>query len=267
MYGLRIQRSNLVDANDFPCFSALWLVGDSDAVSLRWVWTRDGMRSFLRIFILSILSSHGYMCTHGHPHISSHGPLKTSSHLAIHIHVSPILTRLCCGKPSEVVPSFPFKGAGPKEWAQTQKTWGPKGGGPKGGPKISPFFPSPAANKCLSFLLSLAVFSRKCGRDSRPWALNRDHNSTRRSEILGGRRAVQQRAVSGKGVWVRVVLGRGVRRRGSGGRGSESRRAGVPESRESWRAGELESWRRSWEACSRNPTAVGQLLDSGITEQ
>ena len=48
------------------------------------------------------------MCTHGHPHISSHGPLKTSSHFAVHIHVLPILTRLCCGKPSEVVPSFPF---------------------------------------------------------------------------------------------------------------------------------------------------------------
>ena len=34
------------------------------------------------------------MCTHGHPHISSHRPLKTSSHLAVRIHVSPILT--CC---------------------------------------------------------------------------------------------------------------------------------------------------------------------------
>ena len=34
---------------------------------------------------------------------------KTSSHFAVHIHVSPILTRLCCGKPSEVVPSFPFE--------------------------------------------------------------------------------------------------------------------------------------------------------------
>ena len=55
------------------------------------------------------MSSHGcYMCTHGHPHISSDGPLKTSSHLPVHIHVSPILTRLCCGKPSEVIPSFPL---------------------------------------------------------------------------------------------------------------------------------------------------------------
>ena len=34
------------------------------------------------------------MCTTGHPHISSHRPLKTSSHPAVHIHVSPILT--CC---------------------------------------------------------------------------------------------------------------------------------------------------------------------------
>ena len=58
---------------------------------------------------MSILSSHGcYMCTHGHPHISSHGPLKTSSHFAVHIHVSPILFRLCCEKTSEAVPSFPF---------------------------------------------------------------------------------------------------------------------------------------------------------------
>ena len=62
--------------------------------------------------LLSILSSHGCcMCTHEHPHISSHGPLKTSSHLAVRIHVSPILTRLCCGRtPSEVVPNFPFLG-------------------------------------------------------------------------------------------------------------------------------------------------------------
>ena len=52
-----------------------------------------------------ILSSHGCdMCTHGHPHISGRGQLKTSSHFAVHIRVSPILTRSCCGKPSEVVP-------------------------------------------------------------------------------------------------------------------------------------------------------------------
>ena len=30
----------------FPLLSALWLVGDSDAVSLRCVWTRDRMMSF-----------------------------------------------------------------------------------------------------------------------------------------------------------------------------------------------------------------------------
>ena len=101
--------------NIFPLLSALWLVGDSVAVSLRCVWTRDKMMSFLRIcqvvlllfILLSTQSCHGcYMCTHGHPHISSHGLLKTSWHLAAHSHVSPILTRLCCGKPSEVVPSF-----------------------------------------------------------------------------------------------------------------------------------------------------------------
>ena len=104
-----------MNANIFPLFSAPWLVDDSVAVSLRHVWTREWMLSFwhfvqvvLLFFILmSILSSHGcYMCTTGHPHISSHGPLKTSSHFAVHIHVSPILTRLRCGKLSEAVPSF-----------------------------------------------------------------------------------------------------------------------------------------------------------------
>ena len=48
------------------------------------------------------------MCTHGHPHISSHGPLKTSSQLAVGIHVSPIFTRLCCGRTLEVVSTLPF---------------------------------------------------------------------------------------------------------------------------------------------------------------
>ena len=98
-----------------PLLSALWLVGDSVAVSLGCVWTRDRMMSFVRFFqvvlLLShpaILSSHGYICTHGHPHFSSHGPLKASSHLAVHIHVSPILTLLCYGRTSDVVPSFPF---------------------------------------------------------------------------------------------------------------------------------------------------------------
>ena len=117
MYGLRIQQSRLVDANIFPLPSALWLVGDSVAVSLRCVWTRDRMMSFLRIvqvvlllfILLSLLSSHGcFTCTHGHPHIPSQGPLKTPSHFAVHIHVSLILPRLCCGKPSEVVHSFPL---------------------------------------------------------------------------------------------------------------------------------------------------------------
>ena len=62
----------------------------------------------LLFILLSSSSSHGsYMCTRGHPHISSHGPLKTSSHFAARIHVSSILTRLCFGKPSEVVPALP----------------------------------------------------------------------------------------------------------------------------------------------------------------
>ena len=37
----------------FPLLSALWLVGDSDAVSLRCVWTRDRMMSFYEKFSCS----------------------------------------------------------------------------------------------------------------------------------------------------------------------------------------------------------------------
>ena len=43
-----------------------------------------------------------------HLYISSHRPLKTSSHPAVHAHVSPILTCCIVENPSEVVPSFPF---------------------------------------------------------------------------------------------------------------------------------------------------------------
>ena len=46
------------------------------------------------------------MCTHGHPYISSHGPLKTSSHFAVHIHVSPILTRCIVENPRKWCPVF-----------------------------------------------------------------------------------------------------------------------------------------------------------------
>ena len=44
-------------SRDFPCFSASWLVGDSVAVSLRCVWTRDRMVSFLRISEVVLLLS------------------------------------------------------------------------------------------------------------------------------------------------------------------------------------------------------------------
>ena len=99
---LLVSYAKFCECEHYSLFSALWLVDDSVAVSLRYIWTRDDMMSFLRIvqvvlllfILMSILSSHGcYMCTHGHPHISSHGPLKTSSHFAEHIHVSPVLTR------------------------------------------------------------------------------------------------------------------------------------------------------------------------------
>ena len=71
----------------------------------------------LLLFILmSILSSHGcYMTTHGHPHISSHRPLKTSSHFAVHIHVSPILTRCIVENPRKWSPVFRSRSPSPRE--------------------------------------------------------------------------------------------------------------------------------------------------------
>ena len=101
----------------FPLLSALWLVGDNIAVSLRCVWTHDRVMTFLRHVQVVLLLSHPaypvFSWLHVHswtsdPRISSHGPLKTSSHLAVHIHVSPILTRLCRGRTSQVVPILPF---------------------------------------------------------------------------------------------------------------------------------------------------------------
>ena len=41
---------------------------------------------------------------------------ERSSHLQFHIHGSSILTRLCDGKPSEVVPSFPFSSSSGWRW-------------------------------------------------------------------------------------------------------------------------------------------------------
>ena len=50
VFGLRLQQSSLVDANDFPLLPALWLVAVSVAASLRCVWTRDRMVSFSKCF-------------------------------------------------------------------------------------------------------------------------------------------------------------------------------------------------------------------------
>ena len=81
--------------------SALWLVDDSAAVSLRCVLTRNWWCSSAVLPAVFLVTR-----THEHPHISSHRPLKTSSHPAVHIHVSPILTCCIVENPSEVVPSF-----------------------------------------------------------------------------------------------------------------------------------------------------------------
>ena len=77
-----------------PLLSAHWLVDDSAAVSLRYVTTRDRIVSFLRIFQLVLLSSHG--------------PLKdVITHTCKpHIHVSPILTHRVVENPRKWVPRF-----------------------------------------------------------------------------------------------------------------------------------------------------------------
>ena len=97
-------------------FSSL-VCWNSVAVRLRCVRTRDLMLSFwnccsaslLRLFfccssfLLLVVA-----CAHGYPHISSHRPLKLSSHLAVHNHASTDPNSLCCGRHSNVVPSLPF---------------------------------------------------------------------------------------------------------------------------------------------------------------
>ena len=95
--------------------SALWLVDDSAAVSLRHVLTRDLMDDdFLSFLVSSFCCSSCCLpchlmvdtCTHGHPYISSHGPLNTSSHPAVHTHFSPILTCCIVGNPRKWCPVF-----------------------------------------------------------------------------------------------------------------------------------------------------------------
>ena len=104
---------------DLECFSCFYEV--SAFSSLVGGWQRCCQSSlridtkpddvFVRFSVSSFcwfsLSPHGwYMYIHEHPHISSHRPLKTSSHPAVHIHVSPILTFCIVENLSEVVPSF-----------------------------------------------------------------------------------------------------------------------------------------------------------------
>ena len=67
----------------------------------------------------------GYMCIHDHNlcTFSSHGPQKSAHHtLQFDIHVSSIISRLCCGIPSEVVPSFQF-GSGADRSVATGPFW------------------------------------------------------------------------------------------------------------------------------------------------
>ena len=99
-----------MDANDFLCFQLSgWLVTALLSV-LRCVWTRDQMMRFFFfgensqvvlqfVLVLPILSSHGYMCTHGpSAHLAPWDRSRRHNTLQFHIHVSPILTRVCLWK-------------------------------------------------------------------------------------------------------------------------------------------------------------------------
>ena len=105
----------------FSCFiqsllSALWLVDDSAAVSLRYVWTRDWMTTFLSfqlvpsvvlpavfLVISWLVHVHSWTSAHLKPWTAQDVTTPCSSHSCL---TDPDL--LYCGKPSEVVPSFPF---------------------------------------------------------------------------------------------------------------------------------------------------------------
>ena len=110
-----------MDLECFSCFihsllSALWLVDDCAAVSLRYVWTRDWMTTFLSfqlvpsvvlpavfLVISWLVHVHSWTSAHLKPWTAQDVTTPCSSHSCL---TDPDL--LYCGKPSEVVPSFPF---------------------------------------------------------------------------------------------------------------------------------------------------------------
>ena len=90
-----------MDLECFSCFiksllSALWLVDDSAAVSLRFVLTRDRMTTFLCFSVSSFCCSSCCLPRHLMDDTCALMDIRTSQAItpAVHIHVSPILT--CC---------------------------------------------------------------------------------------------------------------------------------------------------------------------------
>ena len=99
--------------------------------------------------------SHGYMCTHDHDLCTSQAMDRTerSPHLQFHMHVSSILTRLCCGKPSCVVPSVPLP------LPPTTTTYPPSGPHPTGPqPWPSPPVGSSTSGPCKVDRFFFSVF-------------------------------------------------------------------------------------------------------------
>ena len=109
--------SRVVNANIFPLLSALWLVDDSAAVSLRYVLTRDRMMSFRKFSVSSSVVDPAVYpvfswllrvqsCTSAHlkPWTAQDVITPCSSHSCL----TDLNSFVCCGKPSEVVPSFPL---------------------------------------------------------------------------------------------------------------------------------------------------------------
>ena len=126
----------------------------------------------LLLFILmSILSSHGwYMCTHGHPHISSHGPLPSSSHSCL---IDPFLVCVVenprkwwpifrCHKPPKLC-----------VWALGSRRTGRREGGPGGPPSLF----------CLSARAALRtdIFGSE---EERPFKSQRHLYTTRKTGLV-----------------------------------------------------------------------------------
>ena len=95
--------------------SALWLVDDSAAVSLRYVLTHDWMTTFCVFSVSSFCCSSCCFPCHLMVDTCAVMDIRTSQaidrsrrHHTLQLTFLTDLNLLYCGKPSEVVPSFPF---------------------------------------------------------------------------------------------------------------------------------------------------------------